>query len=192
MNSPSLTSTITLTSHSTSPAILPSNFVTPSWTTHILSTDSGSLWIPTTISSPNRSDFLSLFPIPIPSPSSLTITSSSCTIDITTVLSVDAPVYCHQLCSFPSLSEHSTLITAVTDPHLAIPFNYYFNDGCPFEALYEAYLQVEYLRIIINSLFTTKNSITLTIKHITHDIQTYVSQSGAHLHHAPTRHNQFH
>ena len=64
------------------------------------------------------------------------------------------------------------LITAIRDPHLAVPFNHYFNDSCPFEALYKAYLQVERLRIIVNSPFTTHNAIAPTVKHIACDVQT--------------------
>ena len=64
------------------------------------------------------------------------------------------------------------LVTAITTSHLTIPFNHYFNDGCPFEALYKSYLQVEHLDIIVNSLFITHNSIALMIKHITCNVQT--------------------
>ena len=64
------------------------------------------------------------------------------------------------------------LITAITDLHLAVPFNHYFDDGCPFEALYKAYLQVECLGVIMNSPFTTRNAIAPTVKHIARDVQT--------------------
>ena len=88
------------------------------------------------------------------------------------VLSVDVPVHCHRLCSFPSPAEHTMLVTTITDPHLAVPFNHYFDDECPFEALYKAYLQMERLGVIINSPFTTRNSITPTVKYIACDVQT--------------------
>ena len=58
------------------------------------------------------------------------------------------------------------------DPHLAVPFNHYFDNGCPFEALYKAYLQVERLGVIVNSPFTTQNAIAPTVKHIACDVQT--------------------
>ena len=96
------------------------------------------------------------------------------TIEIPPVLSIDVPVHCHRLRSFPTLAEHATLVTAITDPHLAVPFNHYFNNGCPFEALYKAYLQVERLGVIVNSPFTTQNAIAPTVKHITHDVQTWL------------------
>ena len=64
------------------------------------------------------------------------------------------------------------LVTTITDPHLAVLFNHYFDDGCPFEALYKAYLQVERLGVIMNSPFTTQNAIAPTVKHITRDVQT--------------------
>ena len=108
-----------------------------------------------------------------PTPSPLAITSlPKPTIEIPPVLSVDVPVHCHRLRSFPTPAEHTTLITTITDLHLAVPFNHYFNNGCPFEALYKAYLQVERLGVIVNSPFTTHNSITPTIKHIARDVQT--------------------
>ena len=100
--------------------------------------------------------------------------SSPSMIEILPVLSVDVPVYCHRLRSFPSPVKHATLITAIMDPHLAVPFNHYFDNGCPFEALYKAYLQVERLGVIINSPFTTRNSIAPTIKHIACDVQTWL------------------
>ena len=55
-----------------------------------------------------------------------------------------------------------------------MPFNHYFDDECPFKALYKAYLQVERLGIIINSPFMTHNSIAPTMKHIAHDMQTWL------------------
>ena len=88
------------------------------------------------------------------------------------ILSIDIPVYYHCLYSFPSPTKHATLIATITDSHLAILFNHYFNDGCPFKALYKAYLQVERLGIIINSPFTTHNSIAPMVKHIAHNMQT--------------------
>ena len=74
------------------------------------------------------------------------------------------------LIPFPHQTFH--LVTTITDPYLTVLFNHYFDDRCPFEALYKAYLQIEHLSITINSPFTTRNSIALTIKHIAHDVQT--------------------
>ena len=128
------------------------------------------LWLPEHTPSPNNSDFPALSPLPV-SPSVVTA-SPPPTIEIPPILSINVPIHCHCLCSFPSPAEHSTLVTAIMDPHLAIPFSHYFNDGCPFEALYKAYLQVECLGIIVNSSFTTRNSIASTIKHVAHDVQT--------------------
>ena len=106
--------------------------------------------------------------MPSPAPISL----PPVTIEIPPVLSVDVPVHCHRLRSFPTPAEHATLVTAITDPHLAVPFNHYFDDGCPFEALYKAYLQVERLGVIVNSPFTTQNAIAPTVKHVARDVQT--------------------
>ena len=163
MSSPSLTSTGTLTSHSSSPNTLPSNVTTPRWTTCPLP-EQTEPWFPKHTPLPSSSVF--------PTPSPLAISSSPLTIEIPPVLSVDIPVYCHCLCSFPSPAEHATLAIAITDPHLAVPFNHYFDNGCPFEALYKAYLQVERLGIIVSSPFTTHNSIAPTVKHIARDVQT--------------------
>ena len=105
-------------------------------------------------------------------PSPAAISSPPTTIEIPPVLSVDVPVHCHCLRSFSTPAEHATLISAITDPHLTVPFNHYFDDGCPFEALYKAYLQVERLGIIVNSPFTTQNAVAPTVKHIARDVQT--------------------
>ena len=163
MSSPSLTSTATLTSWTSSPDTLPSNVTTPGWTTRPLPTQAEP-WFPRHTPSPSSSSF--------PAPSPLAISSPPPTIEIHPVLFIDVPVHCHHLHSFPTPTEHATLITAITDPHLAVPFNHYFDDGCPFEALYKAYLQVECLGIIINSPFTTQNAITPMVKHIACNVQT--------------------
>ena len=143
MSSLSLTSTATLTSRSSSPDTLPSNVATPGWTTRPLPAEPVELWLSRHTPSPSSTSF------PMPSPASVSppvvTTSSPPTIEIPSVLLVDVPVYCHRLRSFPSPAEHATLTTAVTNPHLAVPFNHYFNNGCPFEALYKAYL----LRLVL-------------------------------------------
>ena len=170
MSSPSLTSTATLTSHSSSPNALPSNVATPGWATCSLSTEHNELWFPKHTPPSSGSSF------PTPSPLSISppvVTSSSPpTLEILPVLSVNFPVHYHHLCLFPSPTKHTTLVTAITDPHLVISFNHYFDDGCPFEALYKAYLQVEYLSIIVNSSFMTHNLIAPTVKHIACNVQT--------------------
>ena len=169
MSSPSLTSTTTLTSHSLSPNTLPSTVATPGWTTHPLSTENAELWMPKHTPLPSSSSFPTPSPLSISPP--VVTTSPQPTIEIPSVLSVDVSIYCHHLRSFPSPTEHATLVTAITDPHLAVLFDHYFDNGCLFQTLYKAYLQVECLGVIINSLFSTHNSITPTIKHIVRDVQ---------------------
>ena len=161
MSSPSLTSTATLTSRTSSPDTLPLNVATPGWTTHPLPVQAEP-WFPRHTPSPSSTSF--------PAPSPLAISSPPPTIEIPPILSVDVPVHCHRLCLFLTPTEHATLITTITDPHLAVPFNHYFNNGCPFEALYKAYLQVERLGVIVNSPFTTQNAIAPMVKHITRDV----------------------
>ena len=163
-------STATLTSRSSSSDTLPSNVATPGWTTCPLSPERAELWLPAYTPSPNHSDFPT--PSPLPISSSVVTSSSPPTIEIPSILSVDVPIYFHCLHSFPSPAKHAMLVTAITDPHLAVPFNHYFDDRCLFEALYKAYLQVERLSVIVNSPFTTHNSIAPTVKHITRDVQT--------------------
>ena len=170
---PSLINTTTLTSCSSSSDTLLSNVTTPGWTSHLFyPIEHAELWLPKHTLPPTGPDFPTPSLLSISSP--VVTTSLPPTIEIPHVLSVDVPVYCHQLHSFPSLTKHSILTTAIMDPHLAIPFNHYFNDGYPFKALYKAYLQVKHLGIIMNSPFTTRNSITPTIKHVIHDVQTWL------------------
>ena len=152
--------------------ILLSNVATPGWATRSLSTEHIELWHPKHTPPPSSSSF------PTPSPLSISppiVTSSPLTtIEIPPVLSVDVSVHCYCLCSFASPTEHTTLVTTITDLHLTVPFNHYFDDGCPFKALCKAYLQVECLGIIVNSPFTTHNSIAPTVKHIACDVQTWL------------------
>ena len=169
MSSPSLTSTATLTSHTSSPDMLPSNVTTPRWTTRSIP-ELVEPWFP-------KHTPLSSSPMfPTPSPPSLSlpiaISSSPTTIETPPILSVNVPVHCHCFRSFPTPAKHATLVAANTDPHLAIPFNHYFDDGCPFKALHKAYLQVKRFGVIIHSLFTTQNAIAPIVKHIAHDVQT--------------------
>ena len=165
MSSPSLTSTATLTSRTSSSDTLPSNIATPGWTTRPLPTQAEP-WFPRHTPSPSSTSF--------PTPSPANISPFLTTIEIPPVLSVDVPIHCHHLRSFPTPAEHPTLVTTITDLHLTVPFNHYFDDGCPFEALYKAYLQVERLSVIVNSPFTTQNAIAPTVKHIAHDMQTWL------------------
>ena len=171
MSSSSLTTTTTLTSRSSSSNTLPSVIATLGWTSHLFyPTEHAELWLPEHTPPPSGPEFPTPSPLSMSSP--VVTSSPPPAMEIPPILSVDVPVYCHHLHSFPSPTEHATLITAIMDPHLTIPFNHYFDDGCPFEALYEAYLQVECLGVIINSPFTTHNSIAPTVKHFVCDVQT--------------------
>ena len=171
MSSLSLTSITTLTSCSSSPDTLPSNVATPGWTSYLFfSTECAELWLPKYTPLSSGPDFPTLSPLSFSLP--VVISSPPPTIEIPPILSVDVPVHCHHLHSFLSPTEHATLVTAVMDLHLAVPFNHYFDDSYPFEALYKVYLQVERLGVIVNSPFITHNSITPIVKHITHDVQT--------------------
>ena len=170
MNSLSLTSITTLTSRTSSPDTLPSNIATPRWATCSIPTENVKPWYPEHTPPPSRSSFPTPSPLSISPP--VVTASPPPTIEIPPVLSIDVSVYCHRLRSFPSPTEHATLATAITDPHLAIPFNHYFDDSCPFEALYKAYLQVECLSMIANSTYSTHNSMAPTVRHIAHDMQT--------------------
>ena len=155
MSSPSLTNTAILISHSLSPDTLPSNVITPGWTSHLFfPTEYTELWLSKHTLPPSSSAFPTLSPLSI-SPSVVT-SSPPPTIGISSILSINIPIHCHCLCSFPSSTKHSTLITTIMDLYFAVPFNQYFNDGCLFEALYKAYLQVECLDVIVNTLFTTR------------------------------------
>ena len=163
-------STATLTSRTSSPDTLPSNVAAPGWATCSISTEHIKLWHPEHTPPPSGSSFPTSSPLSMSSP--VVTSSPPPTIEIPPVLSVDVPVYCHRLHSFPSPAEHATLVIAITDPHLTVPFNHYFDNSCPFKALHKAYLQVEHLGMIVNSPFMTHNSIVPTVKHIACDMQT--------------------
>ena len=115
---------------------------------HLLSIERAELCLSEYTPLLNSLDFPTLSPLPISS--SVVASLPPPTIEIPPVLSINVPIYCHYLCLFPSPAKNSTLVTAITDLHLIIPFNYYFNNGCLYKAWYKTYLQVKCFSIIIS------------------------------------------